>query len=166
MAQGFLQIAIFCALIVAVVPLLGGHMARVFRGERTFIDPVAAPVERFTYRLLRIDPANGQDWKAYARSVILFLLAGWLVLFLILRTQTLHPFNPKGFHSGSWDLTFNTASSFVTNTNWQYYAGETTLSWFSQMAGLAVQNFLSAAVGIVVAVALIRAVAARPGAGL
>ena len=78
MVQGFLQIAIFCALIVAVVPLLGGHMARVFRGERTFIDPVAAPMERFTYRLLRIDPERGQDWKAYARSVILFSLAGWL----------------------------------------------------------------------------------------
>ena len=125
MVQGFLQIAIFCALIVAVVPLLGGHMARVFRGERTFIDPVAAPMERMTYRLLRIDPERGQDWKAYARSVILFSLAGWLLLFVILRTQTLHPFNPESFHSGTWDLSFNTASSFVTNTNWQYYGGET-----------------------------------------
>jgi K+-transporting ATPase ATPase A chain len=164
MAQGFLQIAIFCALIVAVVPLLGGHMARVFRGERTFIDPVAAPLERFTYRLLRIDPAHGQDWKAYARSVILFSLAGWLVLFLILRTQTLHPFNPEGFHSGTWDLSFNTASSFVTNTNWQYYGGETTLSYFSQMAGLTVQNFVSAATGIAVAIALIRGIVARRSA--
>ena len=164
MAQGFLQIAIFCALIVAVVPLLGGHMARVFRGERTFIDPVAAPMERFTYRLLRIDPERGQDWKAYARSVILFSLAGWLVLFLILRTQTLHPFNPESFHSGTWDLSFNTASSFVTNTNWQYYGGETTLSYFSQMAGLTVQNFVSAATGIAVAIALIRGIMARRSA--
>jgi K+-transporting ATPase ATPase A chain len=161
MIQGFLQIAIFCALIVAVVPLLGGHMARVFRGERTFIDPVAAPMERLTYRLLRIDPARGQDWKAYARSVILFSLAGWLVLFLILRTQTLHPFNPENFHSGTWDLSFNTASSFVTNTNWQFYGGETTLSYFSQMAGLTVQNFVSAATGIAVAIALIRGIIAR-----
>jgi potassium-transporting ATPase potassium-binding subunit len=161
MVQGFLQIAIFCGLIVAVVPLLGGHMARVFRGERTFIDPVAAPTEHFTYRLLRIDPARGQDWKAYARSVILFSLAGWLLLFAILRTQTLHPFNPENFHSGTWDLSFNTASSFVTNTNWQFYGGESTLSYFSQMAGLTVQNFVSAATGIAVAIALIRGIMAR-----
>jgi K+-transporting ATPase ATPase A chain len=164
MVQGFLQIAIFCGLIVAVVPLLGGHMARVFRGERTFIDPVAAPMERFTYRLLRIDPERGQDWKVYARSVILFSLAGWLVLFLILRTQTLHPFNPENFHSGTWDLSFNTASSFVTNTNWQFYGGESTLSYFSQMAGLTVQNFVSAATGIAVAIALIRGIVARRSA--
>src|SRR6188472_1898892 len=164
MVQGFVQIAIFCALIVAVVPLLGGHMARVFRGERTFLDPVAGPMERFTYRLLRIDPERGQDWKVYARSVILFSLAGWLVLFLILRTQTLHPFNPENFHSGTWDLSFNTASSFVTNTNWQFYGGETTLSYFSQMAGLTVQNFVSAATGIAVAIALIRGIMARRSA--
>ena len=161
MTQGFLQLALFFALIVAVTPLLGGYMARVFRGERTFMDPVAGPLERVTYRLLRIDPTRGQDWKAYARGVILFSLAGWLLLYVILRTQTLHPFNPEGFHSGTWDLTFNTTSSFVTNTNWQYYAGETTLSYFSQMAGLAVQNFVSAATGIVVAIALIRGIIAR-----
>src|SRR3954471_16255799 len=164
MAQGFLQIAIFCALIVAVVPVLGGHMARVFRGERTFLAPVAGPLERSTCRLLRIDPERGQDWKVYARSVILFSLAGWLVLFLILRTQTLHPFNPENFHSGTWDLSFNTASSFVTNTNWQFYGGETTLSYFSQMAGLTVQNFVSAATGIAVAIALIRGIMARRSA--
>jgi K+-transporting ATPase ATPase A chain len=164
MVQGFVQIAIFCALIVAVVPLLGGYMARVFRGERTFMDPIAAPAERFTYRLLRIDPEHGQDWKAYARSVILFSLAGWLLLFLILRTQTLHPFNPENFHFGTWDLSFNTVSSFVTNTNWQFYGGETTLSYFSQMAGLTVQNFVSAATGIAVAIALIRGIIARRSA--
>jgi potassium-transporting ATPase potassium-binding subunit len=161
MIQGFVQIAIFCALIVAVVPLLGGYMAHVFRGERTFLDPVMGPLERETYRLLRIDPTRGQDWKAYARGVIFFSLAGWLLLFLILRTQTLHPFNPENFHSGTWDLSFNTASSFVTNTNWQYYGGETTLTYFSQMAGLAVQNFVSAATGIAVAIALIRGIIAR-----
>ncbi|MEA2360053.1 MAG: potassium-transporting ATPase potassium-binding subunit [Solirubrobacteraceae bacterium] len=161
MLQGFLQIAIFCALIVAITPVLGGYLARVFGDERTFLDPVVGPLERATYRVLRIDPGRGQDWKAYARSVIAFSLLGWLVLFAILRTQTLHPFNPGNFHSGTWDLSFNTASSFVTNTNWQYYAGETTLSYFSQMAGLAVQNFLSAAVGLVVAIALIRGIVAR-----
>jgi potassium-transporting ATPase potassium-binding subunit len=164
MVQGFLQIAIFCALIVAVVPVLGGYMAHVFRGERTFLDPVVGPLERGTYRLLRIDPTHEQDWKAYARGVIFFSLAGWLLLFLILRTQTLHPFNPSGFHSGTWDLSFNTASSFVTNTNWQYYGGETTLTYFAQMAGLTVQNFVSAATGIAVAIALIRGIIARRSA--
>jgi potassium-transporting ATPase potassium-binding subunit len=161
MVQGFVQIAIFCALIVAVVPVLGGYMARVFRGERTFLDPVVGPLERGTYRLLRVDPTRGQDWKAYARGVIFFSLAGWLLLFIILRTQTLHPWNPSDFHSGTWDLSFNTASSFVTNTNWQFYGGETTLSYFSQMAGLTVQNFVSAATGIAVAIALIRGIIAR-----
>jgi potassium-transporting ATPase potassium-binding subunit len=164
MFQGFVQIAIFFALIVAVTPLLGGHMARVFRCERTFIDPIAGPLERLTYRVLRIDPTRGQDWKVYARNVILFSFAGWLVLFLILRTQTLQPFNPEGFHSGTWDLSFNTAASFVTNTNWQFYGGETTLSYFAQMAGLTVQNFVSAATGIAVAVALIRGIVARRSA--
>jgi K+-transporting ATPase ATPase A chain len=163
MVQGFVQIALFFALIVAVTPLLGGYMAHVFGGERTFLDPVVGPLERFTYRLLRVDPAQGQDWKAYARGVVFFSLGGWLLLYLILRTQTLHPFNPEGFHSGTWDLTFNTTSSFVTNTNWQYYGGETTLSYFSQMAGLAVQNFVSAATGIIVAIALIRGIIARRG---
>jgi K+-transporting ATPase ATPase A chain len=161
MVQGFVQIAIFCALIVAVVPVLGGYMARVFRGERTFLDPVVGPLERGAYRLLRVDPTRGQDWKAYARGVIFFSLAGWLLLFIILRTQTLHPWNPSDFHSGTWDLSFNTASSFVTNTNWQFYGGETTLSYFSQMAGLTVQNFVSAATGIAVAIALIRGIIAR-----
>jgi potassium-transporting ATPase potassium-binding subunit len=161
MVQGFVQIAIFCALIVAVTPVLGGYMAHVFRGERTFLDPVMGPLERGTYRLLRVDPTRGQDWKAYARGVIFFSLAGWLLLFIILRTQTLHPWNPSDFHSGTWDLSFNTASSFVTNTNWQFYGGETTLSYFSQMAGLAVQNFVSAATGIAVAIALIRGIIAR-----
>lgn len=161
MAQGFLQIAIFFALVAAVVPLLGGHMARVFMGERTFLDRVVGPLERGTYRLLRIDAGRGQDWKGYAKSLVVFSMVGWLALFLILRTQTLHPFYTGGYHSGTWDLSFNTASSFVTNTNWQYYGGETTLTYFSQMAGLAVQNFLSAAVGMTVAIALIRGIVAR-----
>jgi K+-transporting ATPase ATPase A chain len=164
--QGWLQIAIFCAVLIAVRPFFGAYMARVFTGERVFLTPVLGRFERLTYRLLRVDPERGQGWKAYALSVVLFSAASWLVLFLILRTQTIHPFNPGGFHSGTWDVSFNTASSFVTNTNWQYYAGETTMSYFSQMAGLAVQNFASAAVGIVVAVALIRGVVARRGEGV
>jgi K+-transporting ATPase ATPase A chain len=163
MAQGFLQVAIFCALLIAAMPLLGGYMARVFTGGRVFLTPVIGPLERLTYRLLRVDPERDQDWKVYARGAILFSAAGWFLLYVILRTQTLHPGNSANFHSGTWDLTFNTTSSFVTNTNWQFYGGETTLTNFSQMAGLAVQNFVSAAVGIAVAIAFIRAIAARRG---
>jgi potassium-transporting ATPase potassium-binding subunit len=165
MAQGYLQIAIFCAVLVAIMPLLGGYMARVFTGERVMLDRVVGPLERLTYRVLRVDPAVGQDWKAYARSMIAFSLLGWLVLYVILRAQHVLPWNGQSFHAGTWDLSFNSASSFVTNTNWQYYGGETTLSNFAQMAGLAVQNFLSAAVGIVIAIALIRGIASRRGTG-
>jgi K+-transporting ATPase ATPase A chain len=110
------------------------------------------PVERLVYRILRVDRAQEQDWKAYARSVLFFSLASWLALYAILRTQGIHPFNPRGFASGPWDLSFNTASSFVSNTSWQYYGGETTLSYFSQMAGITVASFTSAAVGMAVAV--------------
>jgi K+-transporting ATPase ATPase A chain len=115
---------------------------------------------------MRVDAHRQQDWKAYARSLIVFSLAGWLLLYLILRTQTLWDFtglNPMHFHSGTWDVTFNTTSSFLTNTNWQFYGGETTMSYFSQMAGLTVQNFLSAGVGIAVAVALVRGIVGRSG---
>jgi K+-transporting ATPase ATPase A chain len=157
MLQGALQIVVFCAIVVAIVPLLGGYMAKVFAGEVRFL----VPVERVVYRLLRTDPLRSQSWKAYAASVVVFSALSWLALYAILRTQTLHPLNPDGFHSGTWDLSFNTASSFVTNTNWQFYGGETTLTAFSQMAGLAVQNFLSAAVGITVVIALIRGIANR-----
>src|SRR5215210_8306008 len=138
-------------------------MARVYRFEPVFLDRIAGPVERASHRLLRVDPQRGQDWKGYAKSVLVFSAVSWVALYLILRTQGIHPFNPSGLHSGTWDLSFNTASSFVTNTDWQYYGGETTLSFFSQMAGLAVQNFASAAVGIAVAIAVIRALAARSG---
>jgi K+-transporting ATPase ATPase A chain len=159
--QGWLQIAVFLVVALAITPLLGGYMARVFSGERVLLTPVLRPVERLLYGAIRVDVARGQDWKAYARSLLVFSAVCWLVLYLILRTQTLHPWNPQSFHSGTWDVTFNTASSFVTNTNWQYYVGETTMTYFSQMAGLAVQNFVSAAVGMCVAIALIRGIAAR-----
>jgi K+-transporting ATPase ATPase A chain len=165
MAQGFLQIVVFCALLVAVAPVMGAYMARVFTDQRVFLTPVVAPVERLMYRLFRVDPDQEQDWKAYARSLIVVSLLFVLLLFVILRTQGAHPFNPGDFKSGPWDLSFNTAASFLTNTNWQFYGGETTLSYFSQMAGLAVQNFVSAAVGIAVLVALIRGIAARHGNG-
>lgn len=165
MAQGFLQIGLFFALLVAVMPLFGGYMARVFTGQRTFLQPVIAPLERGVTRLIGADTSVDQDWKSYARAVIGFSLVSWLLLYLILRTQTLHPFNDRGFHSGTWDLSYNTASSFITNTNWQFYGGETTLTNFSQAVGLTVQNFVSAGVGIAVAVALIRALVRRHGEG-
>jgi K+-transporting ATPase ATPase A chain len=163
-AQGWLQIAVFLVVLIALIKPVGIYMARVFTNQRVFLTPVAGPIERLAYKTLRVRPdAEGQDWKGYARSVIVFSLFSWLALYLILRTQGIQPFNPQGFHSGPWDLSFNTASSFVTNTNWQYYGGETTLTYFAQMAGLTVQNFVSAAVGISVVVALIRGIVARSG---
>jgi K+-transporting ATPase ATPase A chain len=166
MTQGLLQIALFCAVLIASVPLLGGYMARVFRDERVFLTPVVAPIERGFYRVMRVEPDRGQDWKGYARSLLIFSTLFTVVLFVILRTQGIHPFNPAGFESGTWDLSFNTATSFVTNTNWQFYGGETTLSYFSQMAGLAVQNFVSPAVGIAALIALMRGIATRGGDGI
>ncbi len=166
MAQGWAQIVVFLLVLTALVPLVGTYLARVFRGERVFLSPVVRPVERLAYRVMRVRPEEGQDWKAYARSIVVFSLLSWLALYLILRTQSIQPLNPEGFGSGPWNLSFNTASSFVTNTNWQYYGGETTLSYFVQMVGLTVQNFVSAAVGIAVLAAVIRGFAARSGAAL
>ena len=166
---GWATIVIFAVVLTALAYPLGRYMARVYTGERVFLTPLFARPETFLYRIMRVDPRREQDWKAYARSLIIFSLAGWLLLYFILRTQRLWDFtglNPMHFHSGSWDVTFNTASSFLTNTNWQYYAGETTMSYFSQMAGLTVQNWLSAGVGIVVAVALVRGIIGRSGKSL
>ena len=166
MAQGWLQIGIFLRVVVALTPPLGIYMARVYRNERVFLTPVLGPVERLTYRVIGIDPDREQDWKAYARTLILFSGLFFLALYLILRTQSIQPFNPQGFNSAPWDVSFNTTSSFITNTNWQYYGGETTLSDFSQMAGLTVQNFVSAAVGMAVVAALIRGIINRTGSSL
>ncbi len=165
-AQGWLQIAIYVGVLTALTPLLGGYMARVYTGERVFLTPILGPIERLTYRLLRVNPDREQDWKSYARTVIVFSALFWVVLYVILRTQGIQPFNPAGFDSGTADVSFNTVSSFITNTNWQYYGGETTLSYFSQMAGLAVQNFVSAAVGMAVLVAVIRGFVSRSGKSL
>jgi potassium-transporting ATPase potassium-binding subunit len=159
--QGWLQIALFVAVLTALTPLLGGYMARVYRNERVFLTPVFGPLERGIYRLLRVDPAQGQGWKAYAKTTLVFSALFFVVLYVILRTQGIHPFNPEGFDSATWDVTFNTTSSFITNTNWQFYGGETTMTYFSQMAGLAVQNFVSAAVGMAVFAAVVRGFASR-----
>src|SRR5450755_2362977 len=166
---GWLTIFLFVGVLTALAIPLGSYMAAVYSGERTILDRVFGRPERLLYRVLRVHPERGQDWKAYAKSLIIFSLAGWLLLYLILRTQTLWDFtglNPMHFHSALWNVTFNTTSSFMTNTNWQYYGGETTMSYFSQMAGLTVQNFLSAGVGIAAAVALIRGIIGRSGKGL
>ena len=163
---GWLTIVLFAVILTVLAMPLGRYMAAVYTGERTFLDPVFRAPERLFYKVMRVDPNRGQDWKAYAKSLIIFSLAGWLLLYFILRTQTLWNWtglNPEGFHSAPWNVTFNTTSSFLTNTNWQYYGGETTMSYFSQMAGLTVQNFLSAGVGIAVAVALIRGIIGRSG---
>jgi K+-transporting ATPase ATPase A chain len=166
---GWAQIGLFVAVTLALAVPLGNYMARVYAGETVLLTRGLGGLERTVYRIVRVDATQGQSWKAYARSLLVFSLTGWLALYLILRTQTIHPLGDSAgtpFHSGGWDLTFNTVSSFVTNTNWQYYGGETTLTYFSQMVGLAVENFVSAAVGIVVAVALIRGIAARSGTSL
>jgi K+-transporting ATPase ATPase A chain len=166
---GWLTIFLFVSILTLIAMPLGRYMAAVYADERTWLDPVMRVPERLLYRVIRVDPSKGQDWKSYAKSLIIFSLAGWLLLYFILRTQTLWNFtglNPMHYHSGTWDVTFNTTSSFLTNTNWQYYSGETTMSYFSQMAGLTVQNFLSAGIGIVVAVALIRGIVGRSGSSI
>jgi K+-transporting ATPase ATPase A chain len=154
-AAGWVEIALYVAILTAITPLLGAYMARVYRGELGI-----AVVDR---AIVRLAGEREQDWKAYAKSVLVSSAVFFGLLYLILRTQGIHPWNPKGLDSPPYDVAFNTTASFVTNTNWQFYAGETTLSNFSQMAGLAVQNFVSAAVGIAVAIAFIRALASRSG---
>jgi K+-transporting ATPase ATPase A chain len=158
---GWTQIALLVVVLTALTPWLGGFMARLYRGERVAGSLLLRPVERVVYRGLRVNPDERQHWTQYARSMLLFSVAGWLILYVVLRTQGVHPFNPQKFVSGPWDLSFNTASSFVSNTSWQYYGGETTLTYFSQMAGITVASFTSAATGMAVAVAVIRGLASR-----
>ena len=159
--QGWLQIALYLAVLTALVPLLGGYMARVYMGQRVVLARVLGPVERLFYRAVRTNPDREQDWKQYATTVLVFSALFWVVLYVLLRAQGILPFNPLRFSGAPWNVTFNTTSSFISNTNWQYYGGETTMSHFSQMAGLAVQNFVSAAVGMAVLAAVIRGFARR-----
>jgi K+-transporting ATPase ATPase A chain len=167
---GWLTIVLFAVILTALALALGTYMARVYTGQRVLLTPIFAAPERWLYAILRVDHERQQDWKSYAKSLLVFSLAGWLLLYAILRTQDAffvpHALNPLGYHSPSWNVTFNTVSSFMTNTNWQYYSGETTMSYLSQMIGLTVQNWLSAGVGIVVAVALIRGIVGRSGKGI
>ncbi|MDQ0346135.1 potassium-transporting ATPase subunit KdpA [Ancylobacter vacuolatus] len=165
--QGWLQIAIILALVLVAAVPLGAHMARIYAGERTLLSALLGPFERVLYRLAGVDPAREQSALGYTLAMLAFNAAGVVLLYALLRLQGVLPFNPLGFAGLAPDLAFNTAVSFVTNTNWQAYGGETTMSLFSQMAGLTVQNFLSAATGLALAVALVRAFARSnaPGVG-
>ncbi|WP_027134980.1 potassium-transporting ATPase subunit KdpA [Geminicoccus roseus] len=162
--DGWLQILLLFAAVLLCAAPIGAFMARVYAGERSFLSPVLHPVERLLYRAARVDPAAEQGWLGYTLGMLAFNAAGFLLLYGMLRLQGVLPLNPQDFVGLSPDLAFNTAVSFVTNTNWQAYGGETTMSQFSQMAGLTVQNFLSAATGLALAVALVRGFA-RSGAG-
>jgi K+-transporting ATPase ATPase A chain len=164
--NGWIQIALYCAIVVVLVKPVGGFMTRVFAGERTWLTPVLRPVERGLYRLAGVDENEDQHWTAYAVSMLLFNCAGFLLLYLLQRLQGLLPLNTQGLAVISPDSAFNTAVSFTTNTNWQSYVPEVTMSYLTQMLGLTVQNFVSAATGIALAVALIRGFARRSSKGI
>src|SRR3974390_1086707 len=160
--NGWLQIFLFLALILAVTKPLGVFMTRLFSGERTLLDPVLRPIERLLYRVTGVDEKQEMKWTEYATAMLVFSAVSMLVLYLIQRIQGVLPFNPQHFGAVAPEhLAFNTAASFTTNTNWQAYSGETTMSYFTQMAGLAYHNFASAATGIVLAIAFIRGIARR-----
>jgi K+-transporting ATPase ATPase A chain len=156
---GWLQAILLFALVWLCVKPLGGYMATVFEGGRTWMTPVVGPIERALYRICRIDPAREMSWKGYAFAVLAFSLVGFAYLYALLRTQAFLPLNPQHFGNLAPDLAWNTAVSFMTNTNWQFYSGESTMSYFSQMAGLAWHMFVSAGTGIAIAIAMIRGVA-------
>ena len=159
--NGWLQILFFLLAVFVVTRPLGAYMARVFSGQYTWLDPAARPIERLIYRLSAVDETRGMRWTEYAISILLFSVVSMLVLYVMQRVQGLLPFNPQGFGAVPPDLAFNTAASFTTNTNWQNYSGESTMSYLTQMAGLAYHNFVSAAVGIAVAIAFIRGIAQK-----
>jgi K+-transporting ATPase ATPase A chain len=154
---GWIQILLYCAIIVATIPMLGAYMTRVFNGERTFLSPILRPVETVLYRIGGVDERREQTWVMYVVGMLFFHAGGFLILYALMRLQGVIPlFNPAEQSAVAEDLSFNTAVSFITNTNWQNYGGESTLSYLVQMLGLTHQNFLSAATGIVLAVVLIR----------
>jgi K+-transporting ATPase ATPase A chain len=161
--NGWIQIAIYFAVLTALVVPLGRFMARVFQGERTFLTPVLGPLERGLYRIAGVDETREQHWITYTVGMLLFNAAGFLCVYALMRLQGLLPLNPAGMSAVAPDLTFNTAVSFATNTNWQNYGGESTLSYLTQMAALTTQNFVSAATGIALVVALTRGFARASG---
>jgi K+-transporting ATPase ATPase A chain len=153
---GWIQIILYCAIIVALAKPLGWYMTRVFNGERTFLSPILRPVEAGLYWIGGVDERREQHWLTYTVAMLLFHVGGFLIIYAVMRLQAVLPFNPAEQSAVAPDLSFNTAISFITNTNWQNYGGESTLSYLVQMLGLTHQNFLSAATGIALAVALIR----------
>src|SRR5690349_18130632 len=159
--NGWLQVAIFSVLVILITKPFGGYMTRVFEGERTLLSPVLRPVERGIYALCGTSENEEQHWISYAIAMLSFSFAGFVIMYGIQRLQNVLPLNPAGQDAVSPDLAFNTSVSFVTNTNWQSYVPETTMSYLTQMWGLTVHNFVSAATGIVVAIALIRGFARR-----
>jgi K+-transporting ATPase ATPase A chain len=160
-ASGLLQLGLYLVVLVALVKPLGGYMARVFEGERTFFTSVVGPVERLIYRVAGVDASQETDWRHYALAVLAVNLVGFIVVYALQRLQEFLPLNPQHFAAISPDSSFNTAVSFASNTNWQGYGGETTMSYLTQAVGLGVQNFLSAASGIAVLIALTRGIARR-----
>lgn len=160
------QIALYLGLLVVCTPLLGGYMARVFKGERTWLTPVLRRVESAIYRLAGVHPDEEQSWKQYALAMMLFNVAGFVLLFVLQLTQRALPLNPAVLPNVEPFLAFNTATSFVTNTNWQAYGGETTMSYLTQMIGLNVQNFVSAATGVAVVIAMMRGLARRQASAI
>lgn len=164
--NGLLQLAILFLVLLVITKPLGVYMARVFSGEKTFLDKALGPVERLIYRVCRVDPREDQRWAAYTAAMLFFNLAGFIVLYALERLQRYLPLNPQKLGGVNSDLAFNTAVSFTTNTNWQAYSGESTISYLVQMTGLAFHNFVSAATGIVLAIAFIRGVARRESRGV
>jgi len=158
-----LQVVIFMVIVLLLTRPVGLYLYKVFNGQRTWLSPVLVPVERFFYRLSGISEEDEQKWTGYIIAMLIFSVAGMLLLYLLERTQQWHGvlFNPQGLGPVEPQLAFNTAASFTTNTNWQNYTGEQTMTYLTQMAGLAYHNFVSAATGIALAVALIRALSRR-----
>ena len=162
-ANGWVQIALYFVVLTALVVPLGRFMARVFEGERTFLSPVFRPVEGVLYRAAGVDETREQHWLTYTVAMLVFNAAGFLLVYALQRFQAVLPLNPAGMSAVAPDLSFNTAVSFTSNTNWQNYGGESTMSYLTQMAALTTQNFVSAATGIALAIALVRAFARASG---
>src|ERR1700735_5571165 len=159
--NGWLQIALYCVIVILLVKPFGGYMTKVFNGERHFMTPVLRWLERGIYAICGVDEKREQHWVTYAVAMLFFTAAGFVTLYALQRLQALLPFNPAGQSGVEQSLAFNTSVSFITNTNWQSYTPETTMSYLTQMAGLTVHNFMSAATGIALAIALVRGFARR-----
>jgi K+-transporting ATPase ATPase A chain len=162
----WLQLIFYIVVLIALAKPLGSFMARVYQGQRTFLDPVLGPVERFIYRISGVNPGEDMNWKTYAIAAMLFNVLGLIVVYLLQRLQGVLPLNPQGLGAVTPDSSWNTATSFATNTNWQGYGGEVTMSYLSQMLGLTVQNFVSAATGMAVLIALIRGLVRHNAKGI